>query len=458
MTAAMNRAQVLRLLRRYGWNATSFQVLEPSFRYWSDAEDEACVAYVETAGAWVAAGAPLAGDGRIAEVARGFVQAAKKRGKRACFFAVESRFVGLPCFETLLVGEQPVWDPRAWESALRGKRSLREQLRRAKAKGVRVRRLPTSEIEDPRSPARRNVQGIVDAWLRAKPMAPMGFLVDVEPFALPAERRYFVAEWGDTPVGVLVAVPVYTRRGWFFEDLLRHPSAPNGTPELLVDAAMRAAAAVESSYVTLGLAPLTGDVAPWLRRTRELGAMLYDFRGVHSFKAKLGPTSWDSIYLAYPVGASATLALLDTLAAFARGSFARFGRDTLLRGPAIVVRVLAILLLPWTAMLALADAQRWFPAPWMKMAWIGFDIALSAGLFALAHRWVRWLALALTGAIFADAVLTAVEAFAFNIPRARGAVEWTVLVIACLAPALASVVMCGTLGHRRPDGRDTSAV
>jgi phosphatidylglycerol lysyltransferase len=449
----MNRARVLELLRRHGWNATSFQVLEPTFRYWSDAEDDACVAYFETAGAWVAAGAPIASEERLPAVALGFVNAAKGARRRACFFAVEKRFLAIPGFDTLLIGEQPVWAPNAWEQVLRAKRGLREQIRRARAKGVRVRRVSVAEIEDRHSSAHRGIEALVDAWLRAKPMAPMGFLVDVEPFAHAAERRYFVAQLGEAQVGVLVAVPVYTRGGWLFEDLLRDRRAPNGTTELLVDAAMRCAAAEKSTYVTLGLAPLIGDIAPWLRRARELGAALYDFRGLHAFRARLGPTSWEPIYLAYPAGEVATRALVDVLAAFAHGSFARFGRDTLLRGPAVVVRVLAIALLPWTGVLAMADASQWFPAPWVKPAWIGFDLALCAGLFALARKWRRRLALAITCAIVADAIVTTIETLTFDVRRARGVPEWTILAIACLAPMFAAVVMIGALGHRRTERR-----
>ena len=42
-----SREQVLALVRRFGWNATSFQVLEPGFRYFF-LDDDACVAYVDT--------------------------------------------------------------------------------------------------------------------------------------------------------------------------------------------------------------------------------------------------------------------------------------------------------------------------------------------------------------------------------------------------------------------------
>ena len=61
-------------------------------------------------------------------------------------------------------------------------------------------------------------------------------------------------------MGFAGVVPVYARRGRFIEDLLRAPEAPNGTSELLVDAAMREAASDGVRYVTLGLAPLAGEV------------------------------------------------------------------------------------------------------------------------------------------------------------------------------------------------------
>lgn len=80
------RARVLALVRRHGWNATSFQVLERGFRYFF-VDDDACVAYVDTGGAWVAAGAPLAAQARVGEVAGAFVAAADAAGRRASFFA-----------------------------------------------------------------------------------------------------------------------------------------------------------------------------------------------------------------------------------------------------------------------------------------------------------------------------------------------------------------------------------
>ena len=151
-------------------------------------------------------------------------------------------------------------------------------------------------------------------------MAPMRFLVQLEPLSFAAERVLHVAERAGVVVGFASAVPVYACARLFVEDLVRAPDAPNGTPELLVDAMMRE----RYGEVTLGLAPLAGDVAPWLRLARWLGSPLYDFKGLRAFKAKLHPHAWEPIYLCVPPGASRMLAMRDSLRAFAGGSLPAF--------------------------------------------------------------------------------------------------------------------------------------
>lgn len=331
------REHVLTLLKRHGWNATSFQVLDEGFNYWFDASGEACVAYVDTGRAWVVAGAPIAAEARLREVAERFEVVAKTAGRRVCFFATEPRFSELVPVETMVVGEQPVWEPARWDATVRGHRSLREQLRRARAKGVTVRAVAPAELAQPSHPMRRGVDGLMERWLASRPMAPMGFLVQLSPYTFVEERRAFVAERHGEVVGFLSAVPVYAREGWFLQDLLRDPRAPNGTAEVLVDAALNAAAAEGRRYVTLGLAPLAGDVAPWLRVARAVGARLYNFEGLRAFKARFRPHAWHPIHLSWPKGSGGLEPLYHVLSAFARGSLVRFGFDTLRRRPGLLV-------------------------------------------------------------------------------------------------------------------------
>lgn len=435
------RTRVLALLVRHGWNSTSFQILEPGFRYWFDGDD-ACVGYVDTGSAWVAAGPPVAPAERLGEVITRFAAAAEEQGRRVCCFGTETRFAEAARWPSLPIGEQPTWAPSEWSDIIRASKSLREQLRRARAKGVIVEEVTPAELE-PGHATRTELETLIARWFASRAIAPMGFLVQVDPFTFPTERRYFVARRSANGaiVGFLGIIPIYARGGWFFEDFLRDPEAPNGTVELLVDAGMRAAVEAKVSVVTLGLVPLSGDVSPWLRAARRVGRPLYDFDGLRTFKAKLKPRVWDPIFLAYPPGRSSVVAVVDTLTAFARGGLLRFGLETVLRGPAIVVRWLAVLLVLWTAMLALPFSAPWFPSPIWQWGWVSFDVAVFVALFALTRRWEGRLATVVAAAVSADAVVTLGEAIAYNGPRVRGVPDLAVLALAVLAPTLASIVL-----------------
>lgn len=312
------------LVARHGHDTVSFQGLGPGFARWIAPEGDAGVAYVDTGGAWVAAGSPLAPRARLAEVADEFARAAQAAGRRASFFAAEQPLVEAGLRATC-VGEQPVWETARWPEVLAGAASLRYQLSRARHKGVHVRALAAHEVEDD-APLRAAIAAVTASWQARHGMAPMQFLVQLAPFAHAEQRLLLVAERAGAVVGLASAVPVPARARLFLEHFVRAPDAPNGTVELLVDGVMRRATAPE---VTLGLAPLAGAVSRWLRMARWLGSPLYDFAGLRAFKAKLRPQRWEPVYLCVPGGASTLVALRDALRAFAGGSLIGFGAASL---------------------------------------------------------------------------------------------------------------------------------
>jgi phosphatidylglycerol lysyltransferase len=298
----------------------SFQGLESGYRYFFDGDD-GLVAFVDTGGAWVAAGGPIAPPARTIEVARRFTEAAIAQDRRACFFAAEEQLDG----SAMQIGEQPVWTAARWDEVLKAAPSLRYQLRRARNKGVTVRSLDPRELAEG-TKLRAAVDELGRHWQDIHRMPPMRFLVQLEPLTFASERTIYIAERAGKLVGLASAVPVYARRRLFLEDMVRAPDAPNGTVELLVDAVMRAA----DHELTLGLAPLAGDVARWLRFARWAGGPFYDFEGLRRFKAKLKPHTWEPVYLC-TVSGSRVVALRDSLRAFAGGSLVGFATRALFR-------------------------------------------------------------------------------------------------------------------------------
>jgi hypothetical protein len=318
--------------------------------------------------------------------AKRFAAAARARRRRAVFFGVEAldAFAG---FRSLALGLQSVLLPAQWPATLRRSRKLREQLRRARAKGVTVRVVDADDLA-PGTPLRSHVERLAAEWLASRHMEAMTFLVAVEPFHAPAHHLYVVAERRGVPVQFLSAVPIPAAGGWLFEDMLRGGDAPNGSTELVLDLALRTIAD-RAEWATPGLTPLAGEIAWWLWAARAAASPLYDFDGLRRFRARLSPARWSTVWMVWDRGPS-ILVLIDVLRAFPGGRLAAFGIRSIVRhanGPPWAV---AVPLVPWigvlVALLATGHAAALALSPAALAGWIVFDVALAWLMFHAASR------------------------------------------------------------------------
>jgi phosphatidylglycerol lysyltransferase len=310
-------AKARALVFRYGWLATSYQILNPGIRLWFPKPGAGAWAGAGDAGAavagyadWgrvrVAAGAPICAPEDLAAAAEAFEADARADGRSVCYFAAGSRLETLlgaaPGYAKVLLGAQPVWNPAAWPGILAERPSLRAQLSRARNKGVMV-----SEWSRERASASPELRRCLKEWLSRRRMPAMHFLVEPQTLERLWDRRIFAAEQAGRVVAFLMVSPVPMRRGWLVEQIVRAKAAPNGTAELLLDSAFRAAAADGLEYFTLGLSPLSGTArsaredGPWwlaliFRWLRLHGGRFYNFRGLEAFKSKFSPSSWEPIY------------------------------------------------------------------------------------------------------------------------------------------------------------------
>ena len=201
------------------------------------------------------------------------------------------------------MGAQPAWRPLSWPRLVERRRSLRAQLNRSKNKAVVVESLPTEQAA--RNPA---VRRVLDDWVRGRPLPPLHFLVEPDVLdGVLVDRVLLVASREDRPVAFLVASPIPARNGYLVELLARSAEAPNGTTELLIDAAMRRFADEQRDYVTLGLVALAHAADPeirhnpaWLRPlmyfARAHANRFYNFRGLEQFRVKMAPDYWDPVF------------------------------------------------------------------------------------------------------------------------------------------------------------------
>ena len=292
------------LVLRHGWNTTSYQILNPGFSYWFDPAGDAVAGVVATGKVWVVGGAPVCPASRLTEVSLRLEHDARQVGARVCYVAAQRRLEEARGAEagvaTLRLGAEPFWDPARWPEILAGRASLRAQLARARHKQVTVAAMPSAAA------SLDAVKGAQARWLDTKELPPLGFLTTPWLLDTMADRRAFVATRAGAVVGYLILTPVPGRRGWLAEQIVRTPDAPNGTAELLVDAAFRALGAEGAAFLSLGIVPLSpragaSDDAPWWLRAlfgwaRVHGKRFYNFEGLDRFKAKFGPSEWEPVY------------------------------------------------------------------------------------------------------------------------------------------------------------------
>jgi phosphatidylglycerol lysyltransferase len=299
-------AEARRLVLAYGWNTTSYQILNPGINLWFSRANDAVVGFAQCRNRRVVVGAPVCAENRLAEVAAEFEQDTAKRKARVCYFCAESRLESIyknsPTHAKVLLGAQPVWQPCDWAEIIAKNKSLRAQLNRARNKGVTVAEWSIEKAQN--NPV---LFDCIRQWLDAKGLPPLHFMVETDTLNRLFDRRVFVAERPGEVLGFVLLSPVTQRKGWLFEQFVHKPGAPNGTVELMIDAAMRALAANGDEYATLGLAPLStrARVAPfdnplWLRILlawmRVHARRFYNFDGLDAFKAKLKPERWEPVF------------------------------------------------------------------------------------------------------------------------------------------------------------------
>ncbi len=451
---ARSAPRLLALVRAHASDAVAFQGLAASMKVWFDTQG--AVAYFDTGGAWVAAGGPVSPPDARGEIARRFVDAARQAGRRALFFAVED-LAGFAGWTTLHVGEQPSTSPEEWAVAVGHARTLREQLRRARAKGVRATRTPASDLLET-SPMRPRVDALLARWVASRRIEPMAFLVTPDPYRFPEEHAYVVATRGDAVVGLLSAVPAYGGGGWLVEHLVCARDSPNGTAETLLDALYRSLleGARGGDRVTLGLAPLSGDPATWQRVARALARPLFDFDGLRRFKARLRPSGWCAVWLVAPAGESRVVAIVDSLTAFAGGSIPRFAARSLLLHARGFLWLLAVGLVPWILLLSWLDltgrAGDLGYSAHALAGWIAFDVLLAVGLFRTALRPAYEGLVALIVAALGDAVLSSFHVAAIGLGPTH--VDSAVRIGAAIPPWIgAGVLSLITVEHARERAR-----
>jgi phosphatidylglycerol lysyltransferase len=294
------------LVLEHGWNTTCYQLLNPGMTLWFSQSHPGVVGYVKRAGVRVVAGAPVCAPEHLAAVEAEWNEDCDRSKDGVCYFGAEARMCayteGRPGYSSAVLGAQPTWAPDKFLEAIQGNRDLRYQLSRASNKHVEIREWPSSAAA-----GNPDLRRCLQEWLATRGLPPLHFLVEPHTLDNLWDRRLFVAEKEGEPVGFVVLSPVPSRQGWLTEQFVRGRHAPNGTIELALAEAIKTACLDGSSFVTMGIVPLSShgfgaqtSNPRWLKWlmawVRAHGRRFYNFDGLDAFKSKFKPDEWEPIY------------------------------------------------------------------------------------------------------------------------------------------------------------------
>ena len=323
------RDQLTGYVERYGFNSTSYVLLEGPKRYFTTPRIDGFIAYQMAAGVAVIGGDPVCAQTAAADLLAAFRRV--MRGHPVCAYQVSPEY--LPAFRAngfadAQVGSEAVFALSRFTLAGGDMELVRAATNKARRAGLVV-----SE-HDPFAPDAETLndelRAVSEEWLRDR--REMGFLLGGLGLAEKSAKRYFVARAGGGAgrvEGFIVCEPIYGRNGYYLDVTRRRANAVRGTMELLTTEIFKQLHSEGYKMASMGLAPLARLDDPDLAEHPRLWRLMqfayaniadsYDFQSLHRYKAKYHPHVWERRYLCFThrLGPRALYALLRVRDAFA---------------------------------------------------------------------------------------------------------------------------------------------
>lgn len=212
-------------------------------------------------------------------------------------------------FQSLWVGSEQRFDLERFTMRGRAAEKLRLAINHARRTGARAREaFPCTSVHD-----RAAIHRVEEAWKAERAARRTDSFLRTAPMENAVRRRYFVVEsatHGDdhgSAVQSLAVCSQVSARGWYLQDLVRHPTAPRGACELVAIEAIEAFRRERFDFATMGIVPFfdpRGDAekivlpraAAWCIRHFDRA---FRFSGLQQFRAKFHATHVESAHALY---------------------------------------------------------------------------------------------------------------------------------------------------------------
>lgn len=337
------------LALRHGYNGMSFLTLYPGWEYFHPVQGAGYIAFERHNRTALAVGDPICApeDTReIIEAFRGFCAAERLTPAFAGSTERLAEICHAEGWKVLKIGEEPIFGLAGY--APRGNRTkkVRSAANQARKGGVTVDLLTPGT--SPGASLALEMLDVQAAWQATRNIKALSFTLRLAPLEHADDKLILLARKAGRLEGFVTCIPIAARNGYYFEDMIRRPDAPNGVSEMLFLAAVEACRERGAEMANLGLAPLRNARSQRWGHSLAGGALqftfahlnlFYKFKPLEHFKAKFGPDGWEDAYLIYRPGrlTRVSLALLSAFTPGKLGPFAaaisRFRKPAQQRAP-----------------------------------------------------------------------------------------------------------------------------
>ena len=265
LSRTLNLSKAQEIILMHGRNATAYQILNLVIKHWFNAAQDAVWATSSEAPGCLWLESPCV---RPTAWRRPPPLSKHSRGAgdcHVCYVCATDRL-------RELLGLRPI-TPRSRSvrsrsgihlsrhQIVRTRRSVRAQLNRSINKGVQIESCPPADAAH-----KPWIDRVLLEWLHSRRLPPMHSPSKPEVLSgVVDDRLLLLARHQNRIVAFLVASPVSARNGYLIEELARSPRAPNGTSELLIDAAMSRFATAGCAFATMGLVALAAGTTATIR-------------------------------------------------------------------------------------------------------------------------------------------------------------------------------------------------
>lgn len=295
------------ILKKYGYNTISYQSLIGGLEYFMDDRYEGYIAYKKIKKTYLAIGDPICKEEDILYLSHSFREFIKKKKWYCSFLSVSEKFqkqLEMLWFGTLKIGEEAIFNLK--EFTLQGSkmRNSRNLVSRAEREWIKI-----SIIQELSQKIKTDIDDLNIKWEKTRKVGGFSFLLTLDPFKNFEDKLMLSAYRWEKLVWYISAVPIYNRKWFYFEDIIRSEKAPLWTNHLMVYWLLEYMKQQWYEMASLWTSPLWNiEKRPEERfkKTHRLLKflynrvnMFYNFKWLHHFKKSMCPNSWEEKYVAF---------------------------------------------------------------------------------------------------------------------------------------------------------------